>query len=127
MFFITLVVSVYISIDSYRQKVTCDYYTDYKCVAKIALKHQDSAVCDLAEKRGRSQAGLCYRELSRWWKDASMCEKIKIGEVMSYFSGYYDCIANIAENTNNPSLCEKIDYGGKYSPNKGHCYARFNN
>lgn len=124
LFFITLTISVYISTNSYYQKITCNNYSDYECVAKIALKRQDVAICDLAKK---DEVSLCYRELSRWWNDASVCEKIKVGEVMEYFSEYYDCIANIAKNTNNPSLCEKINYGGKYSPNKSHCYARFNN
>ena len=131
LFIITIAVFVYISANSYRQKVTCENYSDYICVAEMALKRQNAEICDLAEEIGRdgearSEAGLCYGELSRWWKDANMCEKVKIGDP-DYYSEYYDCIINVAENMNNPSLCEKIDYDKKYSPNKGHCYARFNN
>ena len=97
----------------------------------MALKRQNAEICDLAKEIGRngevrSEAGFCYRELSLWWKDANMCEKLKIDGTMD-FHDYYDCIVNIAENTNDSSLCEKIDYDKKYSPNKGHCYARFNN
>lgn len=131
LFIMVITVSIYVSANSYRQKVTCENYTDYECVAKMALKLQNAEICDLAEEIGRdgkarSDAGLCYRELSRWWEDVNICEKVKIGDP-DYFSKHYDCVVNIAENTNNSSLCEKIDYGEKNYRSKRDCYARFNN
>ncbi|MEK7150198.1 MAG: hypothetical protein AAB736_01170, partial [Patescibacteria group bacterium] len=60
-----------------------------------------------------------------WWEDVNICEKVKIGDP-DYFNEHYDCVVNIAENTNNSSLCEKIDYGEKNYRNKRDCYARFN-
>lgn len=107
---------------------TCRYNSDYSCLARKAVKDQNPSLCDMAKDDGvldESSRAWCYRDLSKNWKDASICEKVKIGETMSYFGNYYDCISNIAVNTNNPSLCEKIEYDKKFSPNKKECYSNF--
>lgn len=128
LFLLALIAFIYYSVFSYLEKTTCRGYEDYHCIVKMAIKKQNSSLCDMAKDDGvldESSRAWCYRDLSKNWKDASICEKVKIGEAMSYFGDYYDCISNIAVNTNNPSLCEKIEYDKKFSPNKKECYSNF--
>lgn len=118
----------YHSVSSYVEKVTCRGYEDYHCIVKRAIKENNSSLCDLAKDDGvldESRRSWCYRDLSKKWKDENICEKVKIGEANRYFGDYYNCISNIAKNTNNPSLCEKIDYDERFSPNKKECYSHF--
>lgn len=115
----------YSSINSYVNVATCERYEDYSCLARKAVKEDDSSLCDSARDDGapsESRRGWCYRELSKNWKDDSICENLKIGDVSRYFGDYYRCIRNIAKNTGNSSICEKLDYDERFSPNKKECY-----
>lgn len=117
---------IYYSASSYLEKETCRGYEDYRCIVKRAVKENNSSLCDLAKDDGvldEASRSWCYRDLSKNWKDISICEKIVDKKLR--WGDYYDCVSNIAKNTNNSSLCEKIDYDERFSPNKKDCYSNF--
>lgn len=96
------------SLESY----TCRYNSDYRCLAKKAIKSQNPSLCE--KYKGRSSANkeyktYCYIEVSKKWEDISLCDNVP--KEIGHYDDLYNCVRNIAKNNNDPDLCEELkDY-----------------
>lgn len=85
----------------------------YQCFANIALNTKNYSLCE--ELKERSYRNECYASIGNKTSDVSICNK-----VINDPDQFSDCIENIAINTDNRSLCDKVD-----SENKRGCYLGF--
>lgn len=119
---IALFLFVFVGLLGYQRAsdLTCGFNYDGYCVGNKAVKTKDISLCEKVkttkefgnyDNYGKNS---CYEAISRKWDDVSLCDKIKtISNQKSsnpHYSQYqlYQCISNIARNTKNKELCEKI-------------------
>jgi len=92
---------VILSIFYVAKVFSCDFNIDYGCVARKALEVNDEKICEQVGEEFR--AGLCYLHMSRGdWRDIKMCSKILDLRIQ------YECMVNIAINTNDQAVCESL-------------------
>jgi len=73
------------------------------CYEDVAEKKQDPNICESIEDRG--SRGSCYHRVAVAKQDPALCEKM--GFIQSYIE---ECYRNIAKETKNLNLCEKITF-----------------
>ncbi len=93
------------------------------CYIQVAIQKQDLSKCEEIGKRWLNAEETCYAEFSIANKDASGCEKLKETHKDA-------CYTQVALNTNNAELCEKIqnraitDIGKGEFSNYDECYSK---
>lgn len=74
----------------------------YQCFANIAFNTKNYSLCE--ELTNRFYKNRCYSSIGEKTNDINICNKVINGPRQ-----FSDCIENIATNTNNRDLCDKVD------------------
>lgn len=119
---IILFLFVFVGLFGYQQAgdLTCGFNYDGYCVGSKAIKVKDISLCEKVKNSkefgnyDNYGKNSCYEAISRRWYDIDLCDRIKtISNQKSgntHYSQYqlHQCVSNIARNTKNKELCEKI-------------------
>ena len=98
----------------------CEFGKDIDCVISKALISGNADECRKNKYLNPRKRNKCYLEVSSRGKDISVCDKIDLTDSVDD-DMKIKCVASVARNTNNSSLCEKF----KEDYSKEDCYHYF--
>lgn len=99
----------------------CEFGKDADCVNSKALTSENADECRKNKYLNPYIRNKCYSEVGSRGKDLSVCDKINLTDSTAD-DMKIKCVANVARNTNKPSLCEKF----KEDYSREDCYHYFN-
>lgn len=100
----------------------CEFGKNADCVASKAVKANNADLCEKNKYANPHQRNECYFKIGVKEKDLSICEKI-VNDGGNGDAMKTSCVANVAFNTNNPSLCDSLKMKGGIWKDK--CYVTF--